>query len=144
VPQVVSYVVLWWRHLSLAGQFGLLSSVLIGLAMAVLGGWVSHVIEDRVLHQIGASRAVYLDSFISPFAQDLATATDLTPESKERLSRLVSESPLGRHVVSIKIWAPGGRIVYSSNPKTIGKSYSITDRLARAYHGEVSVEIEEL
>jgi signal transduction histidine kinase len=143
VLQVVSYSMLWWCRLSLAGQFVLLSSVLIGVAMAVIGTWVSSVIEDRLLQQIGASRAVYLDSFISPLSQDLADAPDLKPESREALSRLFSEKPLQRHVVSVKIWALGGRVVHSTSPEIVGKQYPVAEQLAKAYAGQVSVQIEE-
>lgn len=143
MSKIATRLRLVWERQNLSRQFAMLASVLIGIAMTIIGTWVSSEIEQRVLQQIAVSRAIYLESFISPFSQDLAHASDLGPAAKQSLSHLLAETPFGRQVVSVKIWAPGGRIVYSSNPKIIGKLYPLSDRLAKAYEGQVSVQIEE-
>jgi signal transduction histidine kinase len=132
-----------WSQLSLAKQFALLASVLIGIAMAIIGNWVSDEIEDSVLQKIAASRAVYLESYLAPYSQDLAVGPDIRQEHQDRISLLLSETAFWREKVSIKIWAPGGRIAYSTNPTLINKVFPVLPRLARAFAGEVSAHIEK-
>src|SRR4249919_223278 len=45
--------------------------------------------------------------------------------------------------VSVKIWALGGRVVHSTSPEIVGKQYPVAEQLAKAYAGQVSVQIEE-
>jgi signal transduction histidine kinase len=132
-----------WQRLSLAQQFALLSSVLIGLVMAIVGTWLSREIEHRVLQQIAIAHAVYLDSFVSPFSQDLATGSELSPESQAAIKKLINEGPFAPRAVSVKIWAPSGRIVYSANASIIGKHYPISVDLAKAFKGEVLAHLDE-
>ena len=111
--------------------------------MAIVGTWVSSEIEARVLHQVAISRAVYLESFIAPHSQDLATSHEIGPDSRRAISTLFSETPFGRRVVSFKIWRPGGQVAHASNPNIVGKSFPVMDRLTRAFNGEVTAHIEQ-
>uniref|UniRef100_UPI00286982B4 sensor histidine kinase n=1 Tax=Deinococcus sp. TaxID=47478 RepID=UPI00286982B4 len=57
------------------------------------------------------------------------------------IERLLATTPLGREIVSIKIWAPDGRVVYGENA---GQIFPVKEDLARAWTGAVSSEITNL
>ena len=61
------------------------------------------------------------------------------PRSIAALDRVVRQRVLGADVVRVKIWTPGGRIVYSDEPRLIGKRFQLgTDD--RAVIGTDAVE----
>jgi len=132
-----------WCRLSLTQQFGLLATLLIGVVMATVGTWVTGEIQHRVLQQIASSRAIVLDRFVSPFRHELGSESDLSPESQQAIAKLLTEVSFGLQVLSIKIWAPGGRIVYSTNASIIGKSFPPRERLIKAFAGQVTVQLEQ-
>jgi signal transduction histidine kinase len=50
----------------------------------------------------------------------------------------------GDRIVSLKLWAPDGTVVYSTSPELIGQNFPINDGLARSLAGEVTSEITDL
>ncbi len=47
------------------------------------------------------------------------------PKSIAALDRVVRQRVVGDDIVRVKIWTPGGRIVYSDEPRLIGKSFEL-------------------
>src|SRR5262245_15723675 len=99
-----------WSALNLAGQFAVAALVVLGCGMTVFGIWVSSRIEKGVLQNTATGVALYINSFVEPHVQELGSAPALKPESQRALDALLKDTPLGRKVVAIKIWAPDGTV----------------------------------
>ncbi len=121
-----------WSGLNLAAQFALAALVVLTHGMAIFGAWVTHRIEQG------------MNSFIEPLLQELATTNQLSSEAQRRLDALLAETPLGRKVVAIKVWAPDGTVLFSNNKQLIGRKYPMTDRLSGAWSGQVEAEFNHL
>ena len=112
--------------------------------MLALGWWVGRMIEDGVVHRMGALTSHYVESFVSPHLQHLARHDALDETHRAALSTLLTETPLGKRIVAFKIWDRQGRVIYSTNAASIGRSYPIGEGLAAALAGNVHSEISDL
>jgi signal transduction histidine kinase len=67
------------------------------------------------------------------------------PASIAALDKIVKQRVLGSDVVRVKIWTPSGRIVYSDEPRLIGKRYGLSaeDR-ASIFSGGVEADVSDL
>ncbi len=134
----------FWRSLSLAQQFAIASLIVLLANMLVAGWWIGREIEGGVMQISGATTALYVRSFVSPEVQELARQGELSEKSVGVLQHLLGETPLGERIVSIKIWGPGGRVVYSNQPSIIGKTFPVTDELKAAWGGAISSHLSNL
>jgi signal transduction histidine kinase len=112
--------------------------------MAALGWWVAGRIETAVVTNTAAAAALYIDSFIEPYVQDLATEPLLSPTSHKALAELLKTRGLGEQVVEVKIWRPDGTIVFSHPPGLIGTRVPIGGSLEKALRGSVVAEFDDL
>ena len=71
-----------WSRLTLPRQFMLAGGVVMLVAMVVVGSWVSRRIEQAAVQNFAIIAANYLESFISPIAQDLADSNELSDPAK--------------------------------------------------------------
>jgi len=129
---------------SLAQRFMLTNLVVMVSGMLGIGWWVGQQIEAGVLHRTGATTALYVSGFVTPLLQELEQADTMTPEHTAALSNLLQDTALGRQIVAFKVWNNQGRVLYSSNPESIGQVFAIHEDLARAWRGEVTSEISDL
>jgi len=130
-------------RLSLAQQFMLLSSPILLAGTLVIGWWIGEQVEDSVVHRIGGVTALYVDSFVAPHVQGLASNDDLTEGNRKALALLLEKTPLGKKIISLKIWARDGRVLYSSDASQIGRKFPIDEGLADALHGNIYSEISD-
>jgi signal transduction histidine kinase len=133
-----------WRGLSLARQYALASFAIILASMLAVGWWLNREIESGVTQNTAVTTALYTNSFVAPFLQELADGETLSQPSIDALERLLAETPLGERIVSIKIWAKGGRVVYASSPGLAGKVFTPKPNLVRAWKGDVVSELSDL
>jgi len=123
----------------------MLASLIILIAgMAGIGFWIGNEIKNGVIHRTGATTALYVDSFVAPLLQELGSAGALSPQSHAPLSKLLQDTPMGKQIVTFRVWDPSGKVVYSTDQTTLGKTFPITEGLALAIQGEVSSEISQL
>ncbi len=132
-----------WAGLSLARQFALAGGVVMVLATAAVGWFVSGRIEEVVVRNTANATALYMESFVSPLTQELALTENLTDASRARIGALLAGTALGRRVVSFKIWREGGLLVDASNTALIGQTFPPTDNLKLAWAGEVRADFED-
>jgi signal transduction histidine kinase len=132
-----------WAGLSLARQFALAGGVVMALATAAVGYFVSSRIEAVVVSNTANATALYMESFVAPLTQDLARSEALSPESRGQIGRLLAGTALGKRVVSFKIWRPGGLLVDASNTALVGQSFPPTENLKLAWAGEVRADFED-
>lgn len=119
-------------------------AVILLAGMMVVGTWVGSEIESGVISRAGTVTSLYVDSLVSAHVQSLADGGELRDADRAALDRLLSGTPLGQHIVAFKVWAPDGRILYSSNPALAGRQFAVKPALAGAFAGEVRSGIADL
>ena len=133
-----------WGQYSLATQFTVVAAIVIGITMAVLGRWVAARIETGVITNTGAAAALYMDRFVEPHVQELATEPLLSPASQKALSELIKMRGFGEQIVEVKIWRPDGTLVFSNPGGQIGTRLTISGSLEKALNGLVVAEFDDL
>lgn len=119
-------------------------SIVLVIGMFAIGLWVTGKIEDGVTRNTAASTALYMESVVSPLVQELAHSDRVSPANRGKLDAILTNSELGRNIISFKIWKEGGLIAYSSRPEIIGKTFPLTSNLRGAWKGEVTAEFDTL
>ena len=132
-----------WSELSLAGQFAVAGGVVLATAAVVAGFFVSGRIEDAVVRNTASATALYMDSFVAPLTQELATGPTLSDRSRAEIARLLAETALGQRVVSFKIWRQDGLVVDASNAALVGRRFPVTENLELAWTGEVRASFDD-
>jgi signal transduction histidine kinase len=122
----------------------LASLVILIAGMAGIGVWVGNQIKNGVIHRTGATTALYVDSFVTPLLQELGNTGTLSQEHHEQLSKLLQDTPMGQQIVTFRVWDPTGKVIFSTDDATVGKTFPISDGLANAILGQVSSEISQL
>jgi signal transduction histidine kinase len=134
----------FWKVKSLSQQFTLMSSVVLLGGMVSIGTWVAEKIETSVTYNTAVNTALYIDSFVAPHAQELATQDRLGPISQASLNDFLNDTAIGNRIASFKIWKPGGLIAYSSRKSIIGKVFPETKHLKQAWDGNITAEFDSL
>ena len=131
------------KQATLAQRFMLASLIILIAGMAGIGIWVGDQIKNGVIHRTGATTALYVDSFVAPLLQELGSTDTLSQEHHEQLSKVLQDTPMGQQIVTLKVWNPTGKVVYSTDD-TMGQTFPIGEGLATAIWGQVSSEISQL
>lgn len=132
------------HRFSLAQQIMIASFVIMVIGVVGIGAWVGQQIEAGVVHRTAATTALYVDSFISPILQELSQTESISPEHVQMLNQLLHDTPMGQQIVVFKVWDKAGRVLYSTNPATVGQVFPIEERLALSLDGEVISRISTL
>jgi signal transduction histidine kinase len=133
-----------WDDLSLFRQFALAACVAVGAGMLVLASFVSTRIGERVIDNAAAAAAFYVKSLDRSYWQELASKSALSGESLRALDNAFSQIEPIRHLASVTICRPDGRIVYSTTRDFIGKTLPVTPKLLKALKGEAPAEFGNL
>lgn len=115
-------------------------AVILLAGMLLVGTWVEREIESGAISRAGMVTGLYVDSVVTPHLQSLADNGKLGAADYAALDGLLSGTPLGQHIVAFKVWAPDGRILYSTNPALIGRQFAVKPSLAAAFAGQVHSE----
>lgn len=130
-----------WGRLGLETRFNLASLLILLVSLFVLGWWVGRAIQVGVVHRTAAATSLFVENFIVTEIQELGEQAWLSPAHVSRLEWLLDATPLGREIVAIKIWAPGGRIVYGAGA---GSTYAVKGEQAEAWAGRVVAHVSNL
>ena len=133
----------FFGQLNLSQRFMLASLVILLGGMIGLGEWVGKQIELGVIHRTAATTALFVDSFIAPNLQELATSETIESEHVATLN-LLQETQMGQQIVAFKVWDEDGYVLYSTEPSTIGQVFPIEEELAEAWQGKVVSQISSL
>jgi signal transduction histidine kinase len=128
-------------HLSLAKQFLMVSFPVLLAGTLVIGWWIGKQVEEGVAHRIGSVTALYVDAFVGPHVQSLASNSGLTPVDRAMLNSDLNETMLGQKIISLKVWDRTGRVLFSTDPDVIGKQFPIEEGLEVALTGSIFSEI---
>ncbi len=134
----------WWRKQSLARQFLWVGSVFTVGAMLLVGLLVTKLIEEAVTRNAAASTALYVDSVIAPLLPDMAKAEPLDEASQRALDETLSQGALGRRLVTFRLWARDGRILYSSDGGQTGRQFTPSADLQAALNGRLIAEFNRV
>ncbi len=129
---------------SLVQRFRLASLFIMILGTVVIGAWVGEQIKINVINESATTTALYMDSFITPNLQGLATSDSLTPENFSNLSNVLSKTDLGRQIVTIKVWGKDNRVLYSNSSSLVGRTFPSAEDLEKARKGEIVAAISTL
>lgn len=133
-----------FTRLNFARQFLVVSFFILLTGMLIIGMWVGQQIERGVINRTAAVTALYVNSFVTQYLQDLAHTEQLGMQQLEQLNSLLTDTPLGERIVAFKIWGRNGTVLYSTNRRLIGRSFPVTPPLMLAFNGEVHTEISDL
>ena len=128
---------LWRQYLIASFSIFLIFTLLIG-------SWVSSKIENSVAHRLGGITALYVENVIAHHLQSVAGDAELTAADRTALQAILTGTPLGKKIVSFKVWDRRGTVLYSKDSSIIGMSFPIEEGLADAYAGNIHSEISEL
>jgi signal transduction histidine kinase len=132
------------KQATLAQRFMLASLIILIAGMAGIGIWVGNEIKNGVIHRTGATTALYVDSFVAPLLQELGSTRSLSPQRHEQLDKLLQDTPMGQQIVTFRVWDTTGKVIYSTDAATLGKTFPISEGLAQSILGQVSSEISQL
>jgi signal transduction histidine kinase len=132
------------RGLSMAGRYLLLSFVFVIVGGGTVALSLGQLIEGSAIDRTTAVTALYVESFVAPTLQSLATSPTLSPAELDTLQALANNSPLTEKVVSFRIWSTDGHILYSPVPELIGRQFEMTGERGQAARGDVIGDISDL
>ncbi|HEX2755442.1 MAG TPA: sensor histidine kinase [Candidatus Limnocylindrales bacterium] len=130
--------------LSLARRYLLLSFVFVVIGGGVVALALGQLIETSAINRTTAVTALYVESFVAPELQTLATSSELSQAEIDSLQRLLTDTPLGDAVVSFRIWSTDGRVLYSPFPELIGQRFDMSGERGEAALGAVIGDISDL
>lgn len=119
-------------------QFLMAGAAVMIAAMLVIGTWITARIEQSVVDNTASAAALYLGSFVAPISQELAANEELSEPATRALRESFAASGMGQRIVSFRIWKPGSRVVYATDPALVGRQFEPTPELKAAWSGDVS------
>lgn len=131
-------------RITLAWQFVMAGLVVLLIGMVIIGFWVTSTIERGFVQNRADSTALFVDSIISPLAQDLSRTTRLNDHDQQSLLRAIGDGPLANRIFSFKIWTRDATVAFSSDPALLGKTFELRPPLQMALDGNVSAEFDRL
>jgi len=129
---------------SLARQFLLVAFGVMLVGMLAMGSLVASRIERGVAEVKASSAALYINNFIAPHLQELASTDVLSAYSIRNLDRILERPTVRTNVTAVKIWKQDGLIVYSNERDLIGRRFPLNPNPRRAWTGVVTAEFGDL
>jgi signal transduction histidine kinase len=132
------------KRLSLFQRFSVIGFIIMVTGTLGIGWWLGEQIKMGVTHETGSTSALYVDSFVAPNLQELSNSKPLTSQHRWVLSHLLTQTDLGRQIVTFKVWDPNGRIIYSTNPALIDQVFPVDEDQQSAWQGNIAANISNL
>lgn len=129
---------------SLARRFLLASLAVLMVGGLTVGWWIGGQLERGIVDRTASITGLYVQSFIEPHLESLASDSWLSDDDIADLDDLLGDTAFGQRVVALKVWRPDGAIVYSPDRSLIGQSYPVEDGLRDAVDGNVVAEMSAL
>ncbi|MGH1462708.1 MAG: sensor histidine kinase [Neptuniibacter sp.] len=120
------------------------SLMVILILMLFVGWWVNQTIQKQVVSNTASSVALYVESFIAPELQGLNQRDHLTEQEIQHLKDLLSNTPLGKKIRSVKVWKEDGYVVYHTQNEVIGQRFEPSENLQIAWQGRIAAELDNL
>lgn len=132
------------KQSTLAQRFMVASLLILIAGMTGIGVWVGNEIKNGVIHRTGVTTALYVDSFVAPLLQELGNENAPSPQNMQQLSSLLQDTPMGKQIISFKVWNTSGQVLFSIDPEIVGQTFPIEEGLSQAIQGQVSSSLSRL
>lgn len=119
----------------------LLTLITGGLAIASLAYLIDNRQAAAAIDAAARQSAEALNASMAPLLAGLPANGPLPPETKSAIEAVLSKTPAGRDVVTLKIWDSAGRVVHSNRKWLDARVFPITPNLAKALKGTVVGDI---
>ncbi|KQS59329.1 histidine kinase [Rhizobium sp. Leaf371] len=126
-----------WNAQSLARQFFIAGGAVALVAIALVGAFVTNLIEATVTRNSAAATALYVDSIIAPILPDLKTTVALDETVERALDETLSQGALGQRLISFRLWRKDGTVLYSNDKALMGRTFAPSADLQRAFSGAI-------
>ena len=127
---------------SLTRKFVLVAAASIAVSMGWLAFAISQRIETSMMRTAVEEGARFIEVFLGPLAQDLATSRSLSPESMKKLDDLLAGKS-GQRMILVKIWLPDSTLAYSTNKESLGGQFP-SHHITAAVEGKATGEFDSL
>jgi signal transduction histidine kinase len=115
--------------------------------VVVLGGVLAHQlnvdIQQRYLDDVRTNATLITQVGVQPLLTERQMLTGMTAAEVTQTDQRLQGAAVSNEIVRIKVWNRAGMIVYSDNPKLIGRTFSIDDDLDAALGGRSSASITD-
>jgi signal transduction histidine kinase len=128
--------------LGLTRKFLLAAAATIAVSMGWLAFAISQRIEASMMQTAAEEGARFIDVFLGPLSQDLATSRSLSPENVKKLDDLLAGKS-GERMILVKIWLPDATLVYSTNKESLGGRFP-SHHITAAVEGKATGEFDYL
>ncbi len=108
------------------------ATVVIAVVVAVAGSLVSRrIAEQQAVHDVAQLTDVLAESVVQPALTD-AMPTDAAA-TRTVLDPLVRSRVLNSTLIRVKVWTPAGTVLYSDEPRLIGRTFPLEDEARAAF-----------
>src|SRR5438132_8532987 len=120
------------------------------LAFVAVGGILSVVVSRQLRdRQEGAAQfhVQFIAQSVLPYTfrpDDLVAPLPVTGARYQELLAMVKTRVLQRPVVRVKIWASDGTVLFSDEPRLVGRRFEIDTDLKESFAGETASEVSDL
>jgi signal transduction histidine kinase len=133
--------------MSLVQQFIASMALAVAVTMATAGYWAEKRLFQNAISSMAETSALYLEGFLEPHVQRLASSGGLDVDDRKRIDALLDNPRLAGRVEAIKIWSLDGELIHSTDrarqaEAAPGSARETKDALRRAAAGEVAVDFE--
>lgn len=133
----------FFKQRSLFEKFTFVSLFFVLFSTAGIGWWVGDQIKIGVTRDAAVTAALYVDSFIAPYLQELNYTDGISPERIAILNILLRETDLGQRIVAFKVWDRQGNVIYSKGPSLFSDIFINSEDQAMVWQGEVVAKIDD-
>jgi signal transduction histidine kinase len=133
-----------WQRRPLHQQFLIGATAVLIPAMLLAGYWVTQLIRDGVVRNSLQPAALYLENFVEPSLQPLASTEQLTAAQRAKLDSLLRDTALARVVASFKVWGRDGKVLYANRAELIGRKFPVGPKQLAAWRGQIAGDFTKL
>ncbi len=130
-------------RLSRSTHFVITAALILGLTMTFVGNLVSQQIKLAAAKSAGEGAAIYMEAYLDEYVQELATSRTLSEASSRAIDKLMTDTSLNQHIVSVKIWLPDNTIAYSTS-KQAEYPHAPSQPIEQAMRGEIVTRLSAL
>lgn len=117
------------------------AAVVIAIVISVAGSLVSRrIAEQQAVHDVAQLTDVLADSVVQPALTDRMLSDPKAMRAV--LDPLVRSRVLNSTLIRVKVWSPAGGVLYSDEPRLIGRTFPLEDEARAAFNqanGKASV-----
>jgi two-component system NarL family sensor kinase len=124
---------------------GVVAAALVSVAGSVV---IRDIAESQSVHDVAQLTDVLAQSVVQPALTDSIQKNALAGASSaalDALDQLVRESVLSDSLVRVKLWSADGTVVYSDEPRLVGRHFGLDEEAEASFSGPQTIaEVSDL